>query len=77
MKTVDGSKVIGTVSGVISSGLDLSFPNGVSDNTSYGEMEFLHRSIGRRTYRKRSALIGAGTGVCANGSSVFGVQMVF
>lgn len=63
VKTIDGSKVIGTVSGVISSGLDLSFPNGVSDNISYGEMEFLHRSIGRRTYRKRSALIGAGTGV--------------
>ena len=63
VKTVDGSKVIGTVSGVISSRLDLSFPNGVSDIISYGEMEFLHRSIGRPTYRKRSALIGAGTGV--------------
>lgn len=77
METVDGSKVIDTVSGVTGSGLDLSFPNGVPDNISYGEMAFLHRSIGHRTYRKRSAWIGAGTGFRANGSPVFGVQIIF
>ena len=77
METVDESKVIDTVSGVTGSGLDLSFPNGVPDNISYVEMGFLHRSIGRRTYRKRSAWIGADTGFRANGSPVFGVQIIF
>lgn len=77
VKTVDGSKVFGMVSGVISSGLDLSLFNGVSDNVSYGDMEFHHRSNGCRTYRKRSTRIGAGTGVQANGSPVLGIQMAF
>ena len=76
VKTVDGRKVFGTVSGVPSNGLGLSFPKGVSDNISYGEMEFLHRSIGRQTYRKRSARIGAGTSVRANGSPILGVKRV-
>ena len=39
-------------------------------------MEFLHRSTRRRTYRKRSAWIGAGTSVRANGSPVLGVKRV-
>ena len=76
VKTVDGRKVFGTVSGVPSSGLGLSFSNGVSDNISYGEMEILNRITSRRTYRKRLAWIGAGASVRANGSPVLGVQMV-
>ena len=76
MKTVDRSKVIDTVLGMPSSGLGLSFTNGVSDKISYAEMEFLYRSIGRLTYRKCSAWIGAGTSVRADGSSALGVQRV-
>ena len=55
--------MIGTVSEVTNDGLGISFPGGDSQSISYGEMESLHRSIGRRSYRKRSALIGAGAGV--------------
>ena len=39
-------------------------------------MEIINRSIGHQTYRKRSAWIGRGTGVRANASPVFGVQVV-
>ena len=63
VRTVDGSKVLGTVSEVTSTGVSLTFPSGGSQNISYGDMESFHRSIGRRTYRKRGALIGAGAGV--------------
>ena len=63
VRTASGTKVIGMVSEVTDGSLGLTFPGGGSQSISFGDMESLHRSIGSRTYRKRSALIGAGAGV--------------
>ncbi len=63
VKTIDGRTVTGSVSEVTAVGLGLRSIDGVSGNISFDQMESLYRSIGRRSYGARTALIGGGSAV--------------
>ena len=63
--TVARGTIIGKVTSMDPGRFELSLSHGASQSIIYSNIQKLERSLGKRTYKKRGFLIGAGVGVAA------------